>query len=152
LLGSVLYNEFITAIFVDINADPLVMKADVDIAQKWKDLRDGAAYTYGTKNYRYDGLEGLLTPYIHSEWLLDNHDNNSTMGAVVAVVENSEKGDPSRIIAKHWNEFSDLVGGPDSCERTCGEVNTLWGFLFSKQADYADWLFIDPGFKNVYNI
>jgi hypothetical protein len=149
LLGSVLYNEFITAIFVDITADPLVAKDDADIDQKWLDLRDGAEYEIeGLTDctFRYDGIINFMVPYVYSEWLAANHDHLTAMGNSLASVENAQMISPAKRIVKAYNTFSRYIG---NCH--CPK-DTFWGFLDAKKLVYLNWRFKDPGKLTEFNI
>jgi hypothetical protein len=146
VLGSVTYNEFIVGVFVDPNAEELVMKEDVDIDQKWLDLRDGANYSYKGKNYRYDGIKNILKPYIVQEWISDNAENVTLIGVSQPQSENATVVSPGRLISKYYNKFSRLVG---NCEQFC---DTLWGFIKANEDNYPDWLFTDPQRKNTMGL
>lgn len=143
VLGAALYNDFINGLFVD--GDPETPIAEVDIEQKWKDLRDGADYTIGVEEYRYDGVKTFLIPYIFQGWLEDNYDNLSTLGNSVATVENAQMIAPGRRIVKAYNIYSNIVG---NCHKLC---DTLYGFLQQNKETYPNWNFSDPGLKNTFN-
>lgn len=151
LLGSVLYNEFITAIVIDIDADPLVMKDDADIEQKWLDLRDGADYiinedTDDEETFRYDGIKNFMIPYVFSEWLGANHDHLTAMGNSLASVENAQMISPAKRMVKAYSVFYGYVG---NCTKN---ENTLWGFLDVNDDIYLNWKFKDPGKITEFNI
>jgi hypothetical protein len=143
VLGAALYNDFINGLFT--NGNPATPIAEDDILQKWKDLRDGANYTIGTKEYRYDGVKNFLIPYIFQGWLEDNYDNLSTLGNSTASVENAQMIAPGRRIVKAYNSFSKLIG---NCHQRC---DTLYGFLNANKDTYSNWNFTDPGLKNTFN-
>lgn len=146
VLGSATYNQFITGVFVDPEASPLVMKDDEDIEQKWLDLRDGAEYTYREKTYRYDGVVNFLKPYVFQAVVTDDAQLLTGIGAVQVDTENGSVISPGRQIMKPYRKFAQAVGG-------CGIYkNTLWGFLSAKSLDYPDWTFEEPGSKNVLSI
>lgn len=147
ILGSVTYNNFITACFVDPTIDEPVAKDDADIDQEWLDLRDGADYTYGGNEYRYDGIKDLLKPYIMQSWITENAENVSLLGVSQPDTENAKIVSPGRLISKFYNKFSRLVG---NCERYC---DTLWGFMkANEESNYPDWLFTDPERKNTMGL
>lgn len=147
LLGSATYNDFVNALFVNPNADPLVPIDESLIAQKWKDLRDGADYEIGNKTYRYDGVKNFLKPFICAEWFDQNAENATSLGTSEPVMENSISVSPAIRISEYWNEFADLVG---SC---ADELDTLYGFMsFRYEEDFPDWTFEDPGLKNEFDL
>jgi hypothetical protein len=149
LLGPVLYNQFVLGLYTDGNVSTPI--PEVDILQKWKDLRDGKAYAYKSKDYRYTGLKKFLVPYIYSEWTNDHVYSNTNTGVSRPRKENADMVDPSYLIIKSWNDFARLVEGSGLYYNR--GMNTLWGFLESnKLVDYPDWKFKCPGRKNNFGI
>lgn len=145
VLGAALYDDFINGLFT--NGNPSTPIDENLIEQKWKDLRDGADYMVGVKEYRYTGVKNFLIPYIMQGWLEDNYDNLSTLGNSVATVENAQMIAPGRRIVKAYNAFSKLIG---NCFNKC---DTLYGFLstIENKEVYPNWNFTDPGLKNTFN-
>lgn len=138
ILGDVLYDQFIIGI-----GEPV-------IDQKWIDLRDGAYYTYESKQYLWKGLKLLLKPYIHSEWVLINHKNLAEIGVTAPQLENGEMISPSKIIVDSYNAFIKILGSERKVKRT------LYGFLDNNQTAYPDWEFDEDEFDdegmNIFNI
>jgi len=108
LLGPVLYLEFVEALFEDPNADPLVPIDEVDIDQKWKDLRDGAEYTYTEKPYRWLGVEEAMKPFIFQQWESDHYKRLSSQGRSRSRKENADVVDPSDNITSAYSDFVKL--------------------------------------------
>lgn len=125
LMGSVLYEQFTLGL------------ADLVPDQKWIDLRDGAAYTYGGTNYLYYGVKAFLRPYIWYRWTGDGEIKKAQSGGNLAVAENSEKVSLSMPLARAYNDFLSQTGFEHCDENT---KNTLYGFLTAKEADYPDWV------------
>jgi hypothetical protein len=123
ILGDVLYEQFI----IGIN--------EVIPDQKWVDLRDGAFYTYNSKQYKYRGLIYTLKPYIYSQWISDNFNNLAALGVVLPTVENGETISPATEIVLAYNEFVSRLGG------VCKRRNTMYGFLDADPVFFSDWDF-----------
>lgn len=134
LLGSVLYREFVEALFVDPDANPLVPIPEVDIDQKWKDLRDGAEYTHSEKPYRWSGIETALVPYVFQQWESDHYKRLASTGRSRSRKENADVVDPSDNITQAYGDFVRYIG------KVHNHFNTLWGFLkANKEVDYVNW-------------
>jgi hypothetical protein len=102
---------------------------------RWLELRDGADYLYKTKTFRWPGFTGdggAFVPFIHSKWIADTALNNTGNGRTDSNLENSIKISPARIIAKHYNEYSRLVGN------RCELMDTLYGYLYNSTDKYLD--------------
>jgi hypothetical protein len=143
VLGSALYDEFVNGLFTNSNLTTPI--AEINIEQKWKDLRDGANYIIGIKEYRYNGVNNFLVPYVFQGWLEDNYDHLSTLGNSLASVENGQMIAPGRRIVKAYNVYSNLIG---NCLK---RYDTLYGFLHVNKEVYLNWNFSNPGFKNTFN-
>lgn len=149
LLGSALYNEFVSALYVDPTAIPPVPIAENLIPQKWKDLRDGANYTLNNKVYRYDGLKNFLTPYIYSRWIEVNAHSFVNVAEIEGRVENSTVISPAQRISEAWDEFYRLVSNGDAF----GITDSLYGFLLTnEETNYSTWIWTDPGDKNEFDL
>jgi hypothetical protein len=105
----------------------------VEAGNKWLKLKNGAQYYMGVSWYEWVGMSKMLTPYIFSMWLRDTFDNNSGIGVVVAKGENSKVINPSKRIARAYNDFSHLCGNR---HEQCG---TLYGFLTS-EGELGTWV------------
>ncbi len=112
----------------------------------WLKLKNGADYEYGGLTHVWEGMTVLLKPFIFSEWVKDNHQPLTGIGTVSPNAENAIPVNPGRIIAKSWNDFAGKAGS------NYDSIDTLYGFLVANIADYEDWTFCDPGFKNVFNL
>lgn len=134
ILGDVLYDQFIIGI------------AEVVPEQKWIDLRDGALYTYNSKQYDYRGLTYTLKPYIYSQWISDNFNNLANLGVVLPTIENGETISPATEIVLAYNEFVSRLGG------VCKRRKTLYGFLDANLTDYATWNFDEDELIEEINI
>jgi hypothetical protein len=152
LLGRSLYTEFVSALFVDPTADPLVPIAENLIPQKWKDLRDGVEYFLEGDDdeedpMQYEGVREFLIPFIASEWWDRNASQLSALGESEPVIENSKVISPAKRIADFWNRFIELTGD-------CTELeDTLYGFLsVTYEADYTTWKFTWLGTKNDFDL
>ena len=102
-------------------------------------LKNGAEYVgKDYRTYEWVGMTKMLTPYIFAIDLRDNFDNNSGVGVVVAKGENSIVINPSKRIARAYNDFSHKAGNR---HEQCG---TMYGFLASEgelgtwAGDYGD--------------
>lgn len=120
LLGYELYKEFTAGLKVS------------PVDQKWKDLRDGAEYTYNQRLYKWDGLirdETQTSPianYIYYHWQRDAISQTTAIGEVASKSENSIRVSPSGKMIRAWNEM----------------VNELWklvSFLDAKASTYPSW-------------
>jgi hypothetical protein len=124
-----------------------------DIAQRWKDLRDGASYTYLGRSYRYTGLKKLLIPYFYSEWVNDHWKPFSGIGVVTPKGENATVKYPLQNIMNSWNEFCFLAGssiaivgrshfhhGHHFYHRRSNYYGTLYGYLMAS-SQYDDLLY-----------
>jgi hypothetical protein len=143
LLGDDIYDAFKAGI-VGVDED--------DIAQRWKDLRDGASYTYLGKTYRYTGLKKLLIPYFYSEWVNDHWKPFSGIGVITPKGENATVKYPLQNIMNSWNEFCFLAGssigtgynhfhyGHHYHYRRSYKYGTLYGYLRASSA-YDDLLY-----------
>lgn len=150
ILGSSTYNEFINAVFVDPDANPPEYKPDEEIPQKWLDLRDGADYVLSDSpdavSYRYDGIVGIIKPYICAEWWDKNASNISEHGESEPIVENGVIISPAKKISDYWNEADKLIG-QDGCDE-----DTLYGFMQSRyEEDFPNWRFESLGDKNEWD-
>lgn len=146
VLGDQLYEEFIAGLYVDPAADPLVAIPANDVAQKWKDLRDGATYVDAGKTYRYSGVKKLLTPYVYAKWLEETEETLTGVGTVVSNTENASNVGNAKKITKGYNKFRKLAG---NCEEN---LKTLYGFLQANTASYPNWDFTEPGFANTFGL
>lgn len=160
LLGRTLYNAFIDACFT-LADGVYTAKDDGDIAQRWKDLRDGVEYTYGGYTYYWEGMVKMLRPYIYSTWIRhDTEKYNGSGGVNVPASENSTVSAPAGLIVRSFNEFAHL------CGNQCRQEDTLYGYLFNSGETFADDIgddysdiqvymsckFQDPGNMNIFNI
>lgn len=144
ILGPALYRDFIEAVCVDPDADPLVLKPDVDIVEPWLSLKNGA--DYGTDN-RYDGLKNFLRPYIVAQWLDRNSSFLTSLGSAEPVQENATQIDSADKISDMWNEFAKFVGNE------CQKINSFYGYMAASEApEFENWIFEDPGYKNEFDI
>lgn len=135
LLGTALYNEFITAI------------DGVSPAQKWIDLRDGDTYTFGGEEYEYKGLVDLLVPCLFAYWVKENSDKYTNSGTVRnSPAMNSTAVSPARRISEAYSKFCDKVGNE------CEYCDTLYGFLLANESSYDDWVFKEPEPMNQFDI
>lgn len=101
LLGDDLYDAF------KLGIDGI---EEVDIEQRWKDLRDGVNYSYVGKRYRYTGLKALLTPWFYASWVEDHWKPFSGIGVVTPKGENATVKYPLKNIMNAWNEFCFMAG------------------------------------------
>lgn len=163
ILGYELYTEFVSALFVDPTATPLVPIPEIDIAQKWKDLRDGATYQLqtGGKVYRYTGVKALLKPYITSRWIGITAKQLTSVGVTVSKTENSVLVDPTDLISDRYAEYSRLIGGSgvdpywSGGHYGCGSglYNTFFGYMITKwEEDYLSWEFVQPDYENEFDL
>lgn len=104
---------------------------------KWLKFKKGANYEYAGRTYKWVGLATLLKPYVYFYWLRDNSVKFSGIGTVVASAENSMVVNPSQLLVRAWNDYANMAG-PFDC---WNYEDTLYGFLYSNQADYPDWIY-----------
>ena len=122
LLGRKLYEDFIAGL------------AEVTPAQKWVDLAVGVEYQINDITYKWKGMDKMLIPFIHQQWIKDVLiDSTTSAGVTLAKHENSDVISPSRKVVKSFNDFA-MLAGYDKCQ----EKNTLWGFLWYSGDTYLD--------------
>lgn len=133
---------------------------DAGVEQRWQDLKDGVAYTYNGKQYKWDGMKKLFVPYIYQSWIGHTFNNLTGSGVVIPKIENGEIISPASRMIEAYNEASDLVG------HECDLYNTLYGYLYTSDALFADSLgtgysdvkvylsdvFVNPGRENLLNL
>jgi hypothetical protein len=159
LLGRTLYNAFIEGLYSDV--ENLTQRDENDIAQRWKDLRDGVEYTYGGYTYYWEGMNKMLKPYIYSKWIThDTEKYNGSGGVNTAASENATVSGPAGLIVRAFNEFAHL------CGNECRQEDTLYGYLFNSGETFVNDIgddytsiqvymsckFQDPGNMNIFNI
>lgn len=154
LLGYQLYTEFVAGI------------AATPLANKWKNLRDGAEYTYLDVTYRWDGMKALLKPFIYSVWLRDTFDSHSGGGIIISGPENAEVISPNTRIVRAWNQYCMKAGASSryngyldwfddfEVDNLYGIAmrNTLFGFLYANSSDYTTLAFSPPNTQNFFDL
>jgi hypothetical protein len=160
VLGRTLCDAFLAGLFT-LADDVYTAINEDDIEQRWKDLRDGKAYTgQDGKSYYWEGLEKTLKPYIFSAWIkADSEKYNGAGGVGTPLAENMTVGSPAGIIVRAFNQYSLLIGNE------CRMEDTLYGYLYNSGEDFTDSIgdfttiaeylaynFQDPGKMNVFNL
>jgi len=136
LLGQALYAEFAAAIAAGGTLDA-----------KWEALKTGATYTYNDVLYRYGGWVDLVRPYIYSEWLPVATFKLTNVGVIV-------NGTPQQSNIKNQGPFIDdaLAKFFSKLGDCYYQINTFYGFMKANEADYTDWEFCKPHFKNTFDL
>ncbi len=134
-------------IFIDLHEKPFLQAAlgyDLWVAfnsgitaqdpeQKWKDLRDGIAFTNisGIKK-KWVGFAdgtGKLSPiasYVYWHIQKDNAAQTAGVGVVKTAAENATSADPSYKMVTAWNQM-------------LTDINILWEFLEVNKATYSQY-------------
>lgn len=115
---------------------------------RWLVLRDGENYQVASipscPTFRWVGLEKMETPLIFSLWLKASTRSNTGQGVVVSESENSELVNPGVEIAQAWNKYykitvgNSLSGYYGRVQRCFSLINTFYGYLVAKAADFDD--------------
>lgn len=138
ILGTLLYESFISGLFdIGGNAVP-----EINIEQRWKDLRDGLLYVYKVKTYRYFGIKKILKGYIYAHWTKYQAENNSGIGSTISKSENSEVVQPLNQFVYGYNDYVKYLGSFNK------RKNTLYGYLSESLEIYMDVL---PNYSNIKN-
>lgn len=160
ILGRTLCDAFLDGLFT-IADDVYTPKVEGDIEQRWKDLRDGVAYEYCSKNYYWEGVVKTLKPYIYAFWIkYDAEKYNGSGGVNTPNSENASVASPDGLIIRGFNQMSQYVGNEYRME------NTLYGYLYNSEdtftdsigddfttiTDYLCYHFQDPGRMNPFNL
>lgn len=132
--------------------------------QKWLDVRDGADYTYNGVGYAFGGLKKLLTPYVYAEFVREDFEKYSGVGALKPKAENADVISPRRMITKGWNKYVEMLGFSydEDCEMlghyydhhhtfSVSNNNTLYGLLESNEL-YPDYEYNNPGTINIFDL
>jgi hypothetical protein len=131
ILGGSLYEAFVNGLYTDGDISTPIDEDNIE--QRWKDLRDGALYSYNNRtSWKWEGMQKLLKPYIFSQWVDAKAIQLAESGAMIAQAENSDVVSPAYMIVKGYNKFSTLVGN------YCSLQNTLYGFLYNSEDTYTD--------------
>jgi hypothetical protein len=131
--------------FIDIYEDQFLHKAlgyglfkafkaglqETTVEQKWKDLNEGAEFTYNSRLSKWNGFvtESKLSPianYIFCEFMEDKIAENTPAGIVVPKTENSYREDGRQKIVMAWNEMVEYL-------------YDLRKFLYTNQSVYTEW-------------
>jgi hypothetical protein len=109
-------------------------KQDVDIEQKWKDLRDGVDYVdYSSFAKYWIGLrnttkkQSIIANYVYYWWHRDKASQTTAMGEVQQKSESGDNASPAVKMCRAQNEMVDWA-------------KDLLHFLDSKQSVYPEWL------------
>lgn len=97
VLGQKLYGDFITGI------------NQPTPAQKWVDIRDGKAYTYGGKQFVWGGLKPMLIPWVFSRYVRHNIAHFTGVGTATGNTENALVISSVFVEATFYNEASEKV-------------------------------------------
>jgi hypothetical protein len=133
----------------------------VEEDNKWLTLKNGSEYEYASKDWKWNGLVKLLTPFIYSRWVRDNVDSFSGNGVVVPSNENSQIISPATRICRAHNDYAEkcgvfrdrYVGLSYRYEQCFTYEDTLFGFLTAKgETVYPDWTFEAPRIMNIAGI
>jgi hypothetical protein len=143
-LGEALYDSFMSGL--ELQADGTYNKADkgvaVDtVAQKWKDLLNGASYTDSNGQKRkwkgfvrlLDGSPALESPiahYIYFYFMKTSATQTTSMGEAQANAENAQMVSPRFKMTAAWNRMHE-------------EVRELLRFLKANITTYSEWTFED---------
>lgn len=159
-LGKQLADEFLS------NIEPtggLIPSADA----KWDRLLNGFSYVKNDITYYWKGLinvkgsykSSLMAYYIYYKYIESGLFQNSTLGIVKAVSENSNSVSANTVLTKSWNDMLDWYGGecynnsvaPQYIKGIAfydyfnGKDNTkevsLFTFLTDHSIDYENWFF-----------
>lgn len=126
---------------VDDNVgNPLIEGSNWTLVEvnQWLELKVGAYY--GVSNqYKWVGMEKMLTPYLYSKWLEENFDTYSGLGVVIANAENSTVISPLTRICRAFNNYSRIAGS------WWAKENTLVGFMSFYDYDFT---YTYQGFRN----
>jgi hypothetical protein len=137
IFGTALYNEFV-ANFEEGNAY---------LEDRFRNIIEGADYTYNEVLYNYAGIKAFLVPYIYGEWLAKTWKTWTRAGVVEAVGENSTKVSPRVDIVRARRETVRVIGD------ICNKWHTLYGLMYvTKDDDYPDWVFCPPAHMNKFDI
>lgn len=141
ILGHELWEEFDAAVNGSGELDAIYVA-----------LRDGAEYQHNGKPYRYNGWVDVVRPGIFSEWLPNLTHKLTNIGYVA-----NSPTDKSTLLENqyefqvlHWNKFVQKVGVSTRFGYNCKD--SLYGFLTANAADYPDWNFTCPPYKNRYDL
>jgi len=112
---------------------------------RWTKILSEQTYvnSLGKKN-KWCGMTELCKPLVFAEFVEKFNDYISSMGVVVATVENAKYADAGIRIADGLNTY---------CKLSCGafgylsEVNSLYGYLYSVREDFND-IGIEAGYKS----
>jgi len=156
LLGYRLYKQFI---------DGLDQPAP---EQKWKDLRDGAEFSFEfcdvTVTTKWEGLvnqakRSLIAYYVFYKKLnIDMVSAAGVGGVVQTLTENAEMVSPVNVLVRTWNKMLRLYGDIDDRDQNqyyFGGFNkyssadyvhfndkpSAYNFLLARKQDYPDWVF-----------
>ena len=156
LLGYSLYKQFTTAIE---GSDP---------DQKWKDLRDGAEFSFNlgphTIETKWEGLKNtakrsLIAYYVYFKKVhIDMRSAAGVGGIIQTKTENSVIVSPDKVLLRTWNKMLELYGdvsdryqpwagctfhkysGPDMYTHF-NDRPSAYNFLLARKADFPDWIF-----------
>lgn len=114
---------------------------------KWLLLINGDTYEYGNREYEWEGMVMLFTPYIFSKYVEHNREAFTGVNVAEGKQENADTVSPFNQIANSWNDFARLAGA-----KFCID-NSLYGYLLANEGNFdSDIIFQDPGFKNFANL
>lgn len=104
---------------------------EVDIQQRWKDLRDGKDYTVGTYVMRWNGFvnDKKVSPianYVYYWWNREVASFNTGSGQVLPTVENGTRVSGADKMVRQWNAAVHMAF-------------SLIGFLKANASVYPEW-------------
>lgn len=83
--------------------------------QRWVDLRDGVAYTYGNRQWQWRGLrqaaakQSPIANYVYYWFMRDGFTQSTTMGEANTNKENATSTNPGAKMVRAWNEMAQQV-------------------------------------------
>ncbi len=149
LAMGTLVDECVTLLGVDLWTDFLAgLESSGTIEDRWLKLRDGATYTYNGKTYKYNGWVDMVRPGIYSKWLPLTSDKLTNIGFVKNNAPQQSKltEDYYPSVVQYWNELAKKVG--HNAGYGYNYINSFYGFMKANEADYENWVFRCPTYKN----
>lgn len=168
LLGYPLYAEFSKAV-----DDSLLEANPIELDQKWKDLRDGATFSFTfngmTINTKWDGLvnllKGTLVPYyVYYKFNEDYITNFSGSSHSVTMRKDAWTFSSIGKMNSVWNDMVDMYGQvprkyDDDFYKMFflnienyiffNEKNSAYNYLLTNKEIFPNWIF-EPKFKQTF--
>ncbi len=118
---------------------------------KYDDFINGVYYNLpgSTIKRQWKGVRKMLIPYIYCIWTQATFDNHGLNGVEVAKVENANLIGPNDRMVRSYNDFADMVG---SRKTHTGKIDSMYGFLYSRAAEFTDYVYCGVGRMNILGL